>query len=484
MVRRMSDAQGSDEIFDMNARQLDASYKPFPTFEDWAKTGVDSPRWDAFTSETDRYRQEASQEQLERAQEIVERAAALDTGAIEGLYEVDRGFTFTVATQAATWELAIDQKGQNVRALFESQLAAYDMVLDFATRQAPMAEAWIRQLHAEVCRSQDTYLVQTPKGPQSQELPKGQYKHLPNHVRGRDDMVHAYAPVDLTPEEMHRLCTELESDAFQRAHPAIQASYAHYAFVVIHPFADGNGRVARALASVYTYRSHSVPLLILADTCERYISALEAADDGNFRLFVDFVMERALDGIQLVKESMDAATAPKAQDAIASLEELYTTRGGYTHEEIDEAGFLMYAAFTEEVAKQIEYYAKEKHVHVRADTYSVRGNVGDERYRTPMASTRPQGIQLTFSSTSPAAAVVQTELRLEVPKDANEQVGPVIRNLTTQESFEARVEEVVPVVSAAVRMRLSMFVGRLFGSLLSELAKRARAEMEKKGYQL
>lgn len=468
----------------MDARQLDASYKPFPTFEDWAATGVDNPRWDAFTSETDRYRQEASQEQLERAQEIVERAAAVDTGAIEGLYEVDRGFTFTVATQAATWELAIDQKGEGVRALFESQLAAYDMVLDFATRQAPIAEAWIRQLHAEVCRSQDTYLVQTPKGPQSQELSKGQYKHLPNHVRGRDDMVHAYAPVDLTPEEMHRLCTELESDAFQCAHPVIQASYAHYAFVVIHPFADGNGRVARALASVYTYRSHSVPLLILADTREQYISALEAADNGNFRPFVDFIMERALDGIQLVKESMDAATAPKAQDALASLEELYTTKGGYTHEEIDNAGFLLYEAFSEEVAKHINYYADEEHINAKAHNYSAPENMRDERYRAPMASTRPQGIQLTLSSVSPAAAFVQTQLRLEVPKDANEQMGPVIRNLTTQEIFGARVEEVVPIVSAAVRMRLSMFVERLFGSLLSDLSKRARVEMEKKGYQL
>lgn len=480
----MSDAQGSDEIFGMDARQLDASYKPFPTFEEWAKTGIDNSRWDAFTSETDRYRQEASQEQLERAQEIVERAAAVDTGAIEGLYEVDRGFTLTVARQAVAWELAIDQKGEGVRALFDSQLAAYNMVLDFATQQAPIAEAWIRQLHAEVCRSQDTYLVQTPQGPQSQELPKGQYKHLPNHVRGRDDKVHAYAPVDLTPEEMHRLCTELESDAFQRAHPVIQASYAHYAFVVIHPFADGNGRVARALASVYTYRSHSVPLLILADTRAQYISALEAADNGNFQPFVDFVVERALDGIQLVKESMDAATAPKAQDAIASLEELYTTKGGYTHEEIDNAGFLLYEAFTEEVTKHVNYYAEENHVHVRADTYPVGSNVGDERYRTPIASTRSQGIQLTFSSTSPAAAAVRTQLRLEVPKDANEQVGPVIRSLTTQESFEARVEEMVPIVSAAVRMRLSMFVERLFGSLLSELSKLARAEMEKQGYQL
>ncbi len=226
------------------------------------------------------------------------------------------------------------------------------MVLDFATQNRPIAEAWIRDLHAEICRSQDSYLVQTSRGPQEQRLPKGQYKHLPNHVRDRNDNIHAHAPVDLTPAEMHRLCEELRSEAFEDAHPVLQAAYAHYAFVVIHPFADGNGRVARALASIYMYRLHSVPLLILMDTRDEYISALEDADGKNYQSFVDFVLERALDGIQLVKESMDAAEAPRADDVIAKLQKLYVTKGGYTHEEIDQAGVSLLAAFREELQQQ------------------------------------------------------------------------------------------------------------------------------------
>jgi Fic family protein len=56
---------------------------------------------------------------------------------------------------------------------------------------------------------------------------------------------------------------------------------AHYAFVAIHPFADGNGRVARALASVFTYRAYSVPVLILAESRNDYLTNLEAADRSN-----------------------------------------------------------------------------------------------------------------------------------------------------------------------------------------------------------
>ncbi len=36
-------------------------------------------------------------------------------------------------------------------------------------------------------------------------------------------------------------------------HPALKAGIAHYRFVVIHPFMDGNGRVARALATLILY---------------------------------------------------------------------------------------------------------------------------------------------------------------------------------------------------------------------------------------
>ena len=47
---------------------------------------------------------EASPQELERARNVAMRAAAIDTGALKGLYEVDRGITFTVATEGVMWE--------------------------------------------------------------------------------------------------------------------------------------------------------------------------------------------------------------------------------------------------------------------------------------------------------------------------------------------------------------------------------------------
>jgi len=108
----MSDAEGIDEFFDVDIRQLDASYEPFPPFVEWANIVVDTPRWEAFTAEMNERRQSASPELLERAQKIVERAAAIDTGAIEGLYSTDRGFTFSDAKQVISWEAMVEKKAK------------------------------------------------------------------------------------------------------------------------------------------------------------------------------------------------------------------------------------------------------------------------------------------------------------------------------------------------------------------------------------
>jgi prophage maintenance system killer protein len=100
--------------------------------------------------------------------------------------------------------------------------------------------------------------------------------------------------------EMHRLVETLRSVHFQAAHPALQAAYAHYALVPVHPFADGNGRVARALASVFLRRAVGIPLLLWGDQRTEYFEGLEAADTGRFDRFAQFVFDLGVEAIRLV----------------------------------------------------------------------------------------------------------------------------------------------------------------------------------------
>jgi hypothetical protein len=225
-----------------------------------------------------------------------------------------------------------------------------------------------------------------------------------------------------------------------------------------------------------------VPLLILADTRGEYISALKAADKGNFQPFVDFMLERALDGIQMVKESMDAATAPKAEEAIVNLQRLYVTKGGYMHEEIDRAGNLLFDAFRRELEKVIAKYpfADYGSSGILNGSGHLDIPVLDERYRFPISNRRT--LRLSLSSKTPAAAQTNRDFRLEVPKDANEQAGPIVRNPQTSDVFQARVEEVMPATNTAVQMRLSMFVEGIVGEAFDDLQRQAEVAYRQQGF--
>lgn len=74
------------------------------------------------------------------------------------------------------------------------------------------------------------------------------------------------------------------------------AARMHHAMVVIHPFANGNGRHARLYAN-YLLRALGQPLFTWGSTelvttgeaRERYLQALRAADEGDFAPLLDFV---------------------------------------------------------------------------------------------------------------------------------------------------------------------------------------------------
>jgi Fic family protein len=456
----------------MNVYQIDAAYRPFPAFSEWSGLSVDAIRWARAVSSLPAA-DALPREQLEQAHRIAMRAAAVDTGAIEGLYEVDRGFTMTIALQTAAWESVLDARGEKVRSLIESQMHAYEYVLDLATGREPVSEMWIRALHERICESQDSYPVLTEVGWQNHPLPKGEYKSMPNHVRLPGGGFHAYAPCDLVAAEMHRLVQEIRSDTFQAAHPVLQSAYAHYALVCIHPFADGNGRVARALASVFTYRSHSVPLLILVEHKPVYLAALRLADEGEPQAFVEFVFDRTTDAMALVEQTIQAAAAPDPEEEAASLRAVYLTRGGYSQQQVDEAGLTLLGSFATEYERQAAAFRSAGQVQISAGI--VDGNLAGigaprPRFRRPVSN---KSLLLSASTSAPAQAAVTRRILVEVPADSAADDETFLSVDITGGEFAARLRELIPGVSSLLHIRMAVFVRRVMGEMLAELREEA-----------
>jgi Fic family protein len=107
--------------------------------------------------------------------------------------------------------------------------------------------------------------------------------------------------------------------------PVVQAAIAHAQFETVHPFADGNGRVGRALIHVVLRRRGLAPRyvppvsLVLAADAEAYVAGLTA-----------FREDRAADWILLFAKAIERAAAKASELALrlAELQERWRERAG------------------------------------------------------------------------------------------------------------------------------------------------------------
>ncbi len=163
--------------------------------------------------------------------------------------------------------------------------------------EEPLTEAFIRGLQAQFTEHQDYTEAVTESGALIRvTLQKGQYKTLPNNPRRPDGAVHAYCPPERTKEEMGSLI-EMYRKAEAHHPPEVKSAWLHHRFTQIHPFQDGNGRVARALSSLVFLREGLFPLVVRESDREEYIGALETADAGDLGPLVSFFARRQRDAV-------------------------------------------------------------------------------------------------------------------------------------------------------------------------------------------
>jgi fido (protein-threonine AMPylation protein) len=109
----------------------------------------------------------------------------------------------------------------------------------------------------------------------------------------------------MEPSRLQEFCESLNAQRHQAQDMPIEQIYqmsfdAHYHLVTIHPWADGNGRMARLLMNWLQFEFGLIPARIMNDEKEEYIKALVATrEEDDLSIFRDFMfgtMERQIEG--------------------------------------------------------------------------------------------------------------------------------------------------------------------------------------------
>jgi prophage maintenance system killer protein len=224
---------------------------------------------------------ESSQSQLAEFNRRLVRRLSVETGILERLYDLDRGTTEALVVHGFAEDL-VSHSSTNIEPsrlidILRDQEAAIQLVMDCVAKNRVLTKGLLHELHTILTRHQDTTAAVDQFG-NRREIPllKGQFKEQPNNPKRPDGTMHEYCPpihVDSEVENLLRWLAEYENED-----PVLLAAWFHHRFTQIHPYQDGNGRVARALTTLILLRADLLPLVVDRDLRVEYIKALEVAD--------------------------------------------------------------------------------------------------------------------------------------------------------------------------------------------------------------
>lgn len=118
----------------------------------------------------------------------------------------------------------------------------------------------------------------------------GRYRDIPVFISGSNYPVTKGENIQ---KEIEYLCKWIGKER-KNFHPVEFAALLHKKFVFIHPYKDGNGRVARLLMNTALIQDGYLPALIPPILRSEYISLLEKAHEDD-RPFINFIAERELE---------------------------------------------------------------------------------------------------------------------------------------------------------------------------------------------
>ncbi|HKJ42835.1 MAG TPA: Fic family protein [Sunxiuqinia sp.] len=213
---------------------------------------------------------------------------------------------------------------------------AIKAIEEVVNQERLLSEKFIRELHQLILK--EPYQVDgiTADGQPAKKWVKvGQYKTSPNHVKTKTGEIFYFS----TPEETLSKMSDLlqwyqEKQQSNDDHPIVFATEFHYRFVRIHPFDDGNGRLARLLMNFILMQKGYPPAIIKTEEKESHYNSLQQADSGQLEFFFDYVCKQVNQSLELMLKGAQGEEIDEPDDLDKKLQLLKKRLGEDTDSKV------------------------------------------------------------------------------------------------------------------------------------------------------
>lgn len=199
------------------------------------------------------------------------------------------GNTLTLQETKLVLEEGITIGGKSLREHLEAtNLAeAYDLIEAIAKEKREIDHTTIQQIHEVVVRGirvdAGKYRVHNARITGATKTPPDFSKV----TRMMDDLI-AFLNLNLNLQDKEK-----------KEHPVKTAAFMHHKLVEIHPFTDGNGRVARLLTNLFLVKEGYPPIVLRKEERGKYYRFLRLADEGNLEPFANFIAKSVDESLTL-----------------------------------------------------------------------------------------------------------------------------------------------------------------------------------------
>ena len=190
------------------------------------------------------------------------------------------GNTLTLQETKLVLEEGITIGGKPLKDHIEARndAEAFDVMIKLVNSKKKISQEIIQQIHEVVTKG----ILKNP----------GQYRTENVAITGAKIRPPSYLKIIKLMDEY------IQHIEKQKLEPIKKTTFIHHEFVRIHPFIDGNGRVARLLTNFYLMKKGYPPIIIQKEDRKNYYVSLNKADLGNLSDFATFIARAVNESLQ------------------------------------------------------------------------------------------------------------------------------------------------------------------------------------------